>query len=758
MRTSIDLPKARAKKINQIEIQRLISTFVLDSDPHVRKSSLDALVQMHVRGCPLDLSLYALAVQSLRDDFDEVRMGGLNLIGALSSLYPERQMKLAHEQVKDTVRLIDDAFVRICDLVNDASPIIRTKACILMASYQHVNTHVLAQTFSKQIMSHLKRRTMQHRPSKHKKTTEIPIAEGDIDVQSDEFHLLDSGACGAFVHGLEDEYKEVRSAAIDSICELCMYNDHLAGKAIICLVDMFNDEIDKVRINAIQSLRKIGTRTILEFDAEQLEIALGALDDSDRVAREATHDLIKVMRLTEKNTLTTLLDGLMTNMKRYPQDQLSIYRCLRDVGRRHADYVETLIPTLLSLDKRYLPREMNMEDHVYIANVILIVNACTTDPSMLTVLPKYMFRHFVYLQSRYSDCIPDLRELLKTANMELQADVDCLPVSSSAFGKNLLDAKDVDDYVMSTLDTLTKLRTLMLRSEYTVALKTIEVATKNFRYITTLKPMLAGKAELAILYLECYEHAIKIIQSHSSPTYAATAQVTASALLRLTYTMQYNFLGVSTQTLHALMYFRILANMTWMKLGEAGLHDQTIADLRTNLAKASTVPTMVKMTALYSFITEINLDNPVKRTRATITWPLPNRSKPLKFSSQFPIKLSVEADLYHVLDPNDIALEIVLPDQSCHVFWPTSNDFMPTTPYCYKLSVDVELLIANWTETGVVIIRIVRSFEPDLPGLDDFIMKHPNSKTTAGLTYDTRKTTSTTAISSNLKYCLCPLP
>lgn len=54
---------------------------------------------------------------------------------------------------------------------------------------------------------------------------------------------------------------------------------------------MFNDDIDKIRLNAIQSLRKIGTRCTLEFDEEQLEIAVGALEDSDPLARQATHDL-----------------------------------------------------------------------------------------------------------------------------------------------------------------------------------------------------------------------------------------------------------------------------------------------------------------------------------------------------------------------------------------------------------------------------------------------------------------------------------
>lgn len=32
-----------------------------------------------------------------------------------------------------------------------------------------------------------------------------------------------SGACGSFVHALEDEFLEVRMAAVDAICELSSF-------------------------------------------------------------------------------------------------------------------------------------------------------------------------------------------------------------------------------------------------------------------------------------------------------------------------------------------------------------------------------------------------------------------------------------------------------------------------------------------------------------------------------------------------------
>lgn len=44
----------------------------------------------------------------------------------------------------------------------------------------------------------------------------IATPEGDQDVTAQQVRLLDSGACGAFVHGLEDEYQDVRNAAIST--------------------------------------------------------------------------------------------------------------------------------------------------------------------------------------------------------------------------------------------------------------------------------------------------------------------------------------------------------------------------------------------------------------------------------------------------------------------------------------------------------------------------------------------------------------
>ncbi|KAI8344171.1 armadillo-type protein [Chlamydoabsidia padenii] len=761
------------KIMSELETQTVISKYVLDADPRVRKNALNALVEMHLCGCVMDQPLYYLAVQSLSDDFEEVRLRALDLVWSLCSLYPNFTMPLANEHVKEKVRLIDDAFSRVCDLVNDVSVVVRTKACVMLASYHDVEPLVLRQTFSKQIMSRLKRRiprrgahpdaTGGKNASKQEKNTRIQ-ASGDINFNSEEFRVLDSGACGAFIHGLEDEYQEVRNAAIDSICELCMYHVSLVKQAVLCLVDMFNDEIDKIRVNAIQSLRKIGSRTTLEFNSEELEVALGAFEDSDKVAREAAHDLMKVTRLYNAKDLEKLLVALMANVKRYPEDKLSILRCLCEVGKKHDDYIETLVPGLFQLDKRYIAREQPVADFTYTSNVILIINACINNSSILSMLPPYMISHFTYYKRKYADCVPDLQDIFKNTST---SHVDGVHLPPSQLSMSITDSMmvDVEEYISVTMSMLKTLHDQVKRLDFNAALTTLVAAQRNLEYVSTLDSIHAETSYLAILYLKCYKIVIQARKNQSSASYASVAQTAASSLLQYAYKIQYSFLGLPTETLQATMYFRLLANMIWFfgvlkevptstsspttirnmlyafvcridavqKYFSPGLSYYTaIVDLRSNLLKTSNQPTTVNMSLLHSFITDflphdIEFTTAVKRTWSFIISPIANPDKPIKFNSTFPVELKIEAEISHALDTSQIGIEVIQPDHTSVYVWPPSGQFIPTYSNCHKLVTSVYLTLSTWKEPGVLTCRIVRSFDPDIPGLDNYIMKSPTS-------------------------------
>ncbi len=54
------------------------------------------------------------------------------------------------------MRLADDAFVKICDMVNDISMPVRALAAGFLGDFQGISTKFLEQTLDKKLMSHLR--------------------------------------------------------------------------------------------------------------------------------------------------------------------------------------------------------------------------------------------------------------------------------------------------------------------------------------------------------------------------------------------------------------------------------------------------------------------------------------------------------------------------------------------------------------------------------------------------------------------------
>ncbi|EGF76499.1 hypothetical protein BATDEDRAFT_92670 [Batrachochytrium dendrobatidis JAM81] len=152
---------------------------------------------------------------------------------------------------------------------------------------EQVSTAILWQTLSKQIGNIRKLSGGQKIAS-----TQDPNNAGDYEISDDKVSLLDSAMCGAFIHGLEDEYSIVRASAIDAMCELACIAKEFANLSIPFLVDMFNDEHKEIRLNAITSVTKISVVWRFSLKAELTETITLALFDSDAQIRQATHTLI----------------------------------------------------------------------------------------------------------------------------------------------------------------------------------------------------------------------------------------------------------------------------------------------------------------------------------------------------------------------------------------------------------------------------------------------------------------------------------
>jgi hypothetical protein len=87
------------------QIQALCSHFgSTDPDPRVRSAAWRSILNLHQRGFCLDIDLYKQAVESLNDDYEDVRFQCVEIIWILCNLHPSHVFTLHNEQI----RLVDD--------------------------------------------------------------------------------------------------------------------------------------------------------------------------------------------------------------------------------------------------------------------------------------------------------------------------------------------------------------------------------------------------------------------------------------------------------------------------------------------------------------------------------------------------------------------------------------------------------------------------------------------------------------------------
>ncbi|KAG8137065.1 putative Integrator complex subunit 4-like protein [Naja naja] len=236
------------------DVQKIIGDHFSDQDPRVRSAAIKAMLQLHERGLKLQQAIYNQACKLLMDDYEQVRSVAVQLTWVLK------------------IRLVDDAFGKICHMVSDGSWVVRVQAAKLLGSMQQVSSHFLEQTLDKKLMSDLR----------------------------------------------------VRIAAVEALCMLAQSSPSFAEKCLDFLVDMFNDEIEEVRLRSIHTMRKISNNITLRED--QLDTVLGVLEDSSRDIREALHELLCCTNVSTREGIHLALAELLKNLAKYPTDRDSIWK------------------------------------------------------------------------------------------------------------------------------------------------------------------------------------------------------------------------------------------------------------------------------------------------------------------------------------------------------------------------------------------------------------------------------------------------
>lgn len=775
-------------------VQSLLASYSKDSDPRVRTSALQALLTLHERGHVLDMAVYEQASLALDDDFEDVRLAAIKLIWVFSLADPERLVKLPSS---DDARLIDDAFIKICHMVNDLSMNVRREASQLLGSLSLVSPKFLEQTLDKKLMSHLKRRKTEHEKRKElhaaggadegwstgrtwgDKAPEAELDPGDVS-------LISSGACGAFVHGLEDEFLEVRTAAVDSLCELAYRNAPFAVMSLDFLADMMNDEIESVRVNAINSLRKISQHIKLRED--QLETLLGVLEDFSGDTREAVRELLCHCMLSTRASLHAAIHALLGNLSKYPQDKASIWRCAKFLGEKHQHLASSLVPELLSTHPFFATPEPSIDDPAYVTILILVFNATAKSPTMLTMFPDHTTRHYGYLRDSQSQLVPHLDIEQGDSNM----------AHSATEEKGSQTAKNFFESIQMRLQSLTS-------KNPKKAQQGLQTAIQDLCHVKSIDTSLAADAECLSLFLRCQQ---MILQAQNDKIWNIPAALCTRQglgftslvenVLSTSYRIENIFLGLIPQQIFLLRQLRLIVHAVQilvtqrdrstcdkslnsiLQIWESFLMrikafanfinaENICADafceaiiffpsfFESNITNPSVVMDYIHSVMLSHQVASLQLTSSLRQASAVLNEPRGGSDNPLCFSAGLTLGINVEAILENVSDAAKVRVQVMFPDLSCRWFIPKCDDLHLVSPLKQRLSTTVILSQSGWSESAQIEVSLVLKYTPDVD--EDSVLSLGSFATSIHTDKEAdsiRKTKSSTNSLTNGVIALCP--
>ncbi|XP_051254528.1 integrator complex subunit 4 [Dicentrarchus labrax] len=722
------------------DVQSIISDYFGDQDPRVRTAALKAMLQLHERGMKIHEIIYDQACRLLSDDYEQVRSAAVQMVWVLSHLYPESIVPIPSSN--EEIRLVDDAFGKISHMVSDGSWMVRVQAAKTLGSMLQVSPQFLEQTLDKKLMSDLRRKRTAHERAKELFTSgEFSSGRKWADdapkekLDTNTVNLIASGACGAFVHGLEDEMFEVRIAAVEALCQLARSSASFAEKCLDFLVDMFNDEIEEVRLQSIHVLREISTHITLRED--QLDTVLAVLEDSSRDIREALHELICYTNVSTKECVQLALLELLKNLNKYPTDRNSVWKCLKFMGSRHPTLVLPLVPELLSTHPYFDTPEPDMDDPAYIAVLVLVFNAAKSCPTMPALFSDHTFRHYSYLRDSLSHLVPPLR--LPGNGLDL-VDSRC----------GLGSVESAQLFLQQSLNRVSTIQNL----EAPGAQDLLDFTIRDLRRLGELQTELAGAADFCATYLRCQLLLMKALQDklwNMAVPLCLKQNVTATAaaqqILEETYKLEFLYSGLDSRQVATIHHVRLQAKALQLILTartrqgldslisscEKFLQDiesfqrlfltelphlqdsfvDKLLELMPRLSSCKPVELVkiLQTTLRQSGLLQLRLPEQIHRATATIIEPTGESDNPLRFTTGLVVALDIDATLEHVQDPqNNVKVQVLYPDGQSHVIHPKPGDFRKPGPDRHRLITQVYLSHTAWTEPSQIEVRLLLAY------------------------------------------------
>jgi integrator complex subunit 4 len=381
--------------------------FSKDPYPYIRKVALDGLINIcnagdfnhthAVEGC------YTRAVELLSDAEDSVRSSAVRAVSVWGKV-----MIASKEEEMNRRDCTDAVFLQLCSVVRDMSVDVRVEVFKAFGIIGTASESIILQTLSKKVLG----------AGKGKKPQNL-LSNGSADVSS---------AAGVYIHGFEDEFYEVREAAVDSFHSLSVNSIKFPDEAVYLLMDMLYDDYMVVRLKALKALHHIADLGNLKIQETYMPAFLDAIVDTSENIRVEARNILKLAKLPDLKLVNKCIDGVLKSLEMYPQDEPDILSALFHFGQNHTNFLVSMVKRFSEKLGTASGSKAEFNSRQLSASLTLIISAPLSNKQSITSIPPLAFSYSLAMLGKFSSGLHDMMD----QDMLLAYLTHCAILSSSS--------------------------------------------------------------------------------------------------------------------------------------------------------------------------------------------------------------------------------------------------------------------------------------------------------------------------------------
>ncbi|XP_009772087.1 protein SIEL isoform X2 [Nicotiana sylvestris] len=362
--------------------------FTKDPYPYIRGVALDGLAELCKCIVVEDESLihgcYFRAVEFLFDSEDSVRCSAVRAVSACG------QLIVASKQERSKRDWSDALFLQLCSMVRDMSVKVRIEVFSALGKIEIVSEYILLQTLSK-------------KASSATKEMNFPGQYADKI-----FRIPASSASFAFLHGLEDEFSEVRESACRALQTLAILSADFTNEVVNFLMDVLNDDSTAVRLQALDTMHHVAMVGQLKVQQAHLHMFLGILLDSHSLIRCTARKVLKLTELPSLAMFKMCVDGLIRDFELYPQDETEVFSALFMVGQNHGKFLVSLINEVSQMVEPSSGGKLGYDNARKASYLVLATSAPVSMKQQTCSIPPRIFSYAVTLLGRITRSLAEI--------------------------------------------------------------------------------------------------------------------------------------------------------------------------------------------------------------------------------------------------------------------------------------------------------------------------------------------------------------